>query len=655
MSLKKRSIDRLLESLQERSKELNCLFHIEEILRENDEPVDEICPKIVRAIPPGMQHSDQCRVRLTIEGKVYQSPDFAKSEWFLEVDVVIQGVVIGALKVYYIKELPDADFGPFLHEEERLMKTIARRIGTFVMYQKMRNIVTGIEEPGAIRPSRSICEWRIVIDTIKQTDWDLYTRISRKMLHHLCWSGVEEAKRLTESYGPDSNSNDQDAIADSNTPNTRRALGYSADFSAAAFEIAGLRLNDEQILSLILKWMQEEKLSFLVQVVNRNLSLAEVADAVRRYHHLVKDDPSIPSPGRKGVQVSLIRRFLSDQLPYINIAKNYIRVKDFHHLLRNVVFSSESHGKLGGKSAGLYLATQILKKKSKQFGLLGDVRIPRTWHITSDVVLHFMHYNNFDEVVEQKYKDVNQVRLEYPHIVQSFKTALFPSDIVKGLSVALDDFEQRPLIVRSSSLLEDRIGAVFSGKYKSLFLANQGSKRQRLDALLDAIAEVYASTFSPDPIEYRAERGLLDFGEEMGIIIQEVVGNRVGNYFLPTFAGVGFSSNEFRWSPRIKRTDGLIRLVPGLGTRAVDRIGDDFPVLVAPGQPGLKVNVTAEEIAAYSPKRMDVINLETNGFETIDVDKLLREVGFEIPGIANIVSIYKDKHLSRPTGIKHGL
>ena len=95
---------------------------------------------------------------------------------------------------------------------------------------------------------------------------------------------------------------------------------------------------------------------------------------------------------------------------------------------------------------------------------------------------------------------------------------------------------------------------------------------------------MYASIFGPDPIEYRAERGLLDFHEEMGIMIQEVVGPRVGDYFFPAFAGVAFSNNEFRWSPRIKREDGLVRLVPGLGTRAVDRLSDDYPILDLPGQ-----------------------------------------------------------------------
>ncbi len=172
-----------------------------------------------------------------------------------------------------------------------------------------------------------------------------------------------------------------------------------------------------------------------------------------------------------------------------------------------------------------------------------------------------------------------------------------------GLSAALDDFAGVPVIVRSSSLLEDRVGSAFSGKYKSLFLANQGTKKERLAALLDAVAEIYASMFGPDPIEYRQERGLLDFDEQMGILIQEVVGTRNGKYFFPAFAGVAFSKNEFRWSPRITRDDGLVRLVPGLGTRAVDRTSDDYPVLIVPGQPELRVNVAVDEIIRYSPKQ----------------------------------------------------
>jgi predicted nucleotidyltransferase len=211
--------------------------------------------------------------------------------------------------------------------------------------------------------------------------------------------------------------------------------------------------------------------------------------------------------------------------------------------------------------------------------------------------------------------------------------------------MALDDFGEVPLIVRSSSLLEDRMGAAFSGKYKSLFLANRGSKKERLEALMNAIVEVYASIYGPDSIRYRAERGLLDFQEEMGIMIQQVAGTQIGPYFLPLYAGVAFSNNEFRWSPRIRREDGLIRLVMGLGTRAVDRLSDDFPFLIAPGQPNLRVNMVPEEIKHYSPKRVDVINLETNAFETIPISWLLKKYGMAIPYAYQLVSYYREGYI----------
>ena len=124
---------------------------------------------------------------------------------------------------------------------------------------------------------------------------------------------------------------------------------------------------------------------------------------------------------------------------------------------------------------------------------------PKTWYVTSDRMLAFVQYNNLDEVIEQKYKDIEEVRQEYPHIVQVFKNCDFPPEIVKGLSVALDDFGDVPLIVRSSSLLEDRLGTAFAGKYKSLFLANQGDKQQRLEALLEADGRSLRLHLQPRP------------------------------------------------------------------------------------------------------------------------------------------------------------
>jgi len=648
----KTSMDLLLQALQERAKELNCLYLVEEILSRPDEQLANICPRVVEALPPHWQYPDVCEAELALEGESFHTPGFRITPWIQHADVMVQDVAIGRISVVYTQKMPEENHGPFLEEEAKLISTVAERLGNFINHQRMKLLLQEMDTARSDAAESEQQEWRVALEMLRQADRNLHVNVSRKMLNHLCWSGVGEAEELLQSLSPHAlEAAEGEAAEDWNHPNEYVAREITPAFIDKVFSIAALHIDRGTILTLIQKWMVEDKLSFLSRVVNRNLSLAEVADALRRYHHLSPSEFSMSKPHTLGITVSLVRRFLSDQLEFINVARGYFDPHDFHDLLKNVILSGESHGKLGGKSAGVCLAARILEEKSAECDVLKGVKVPKTWHITSDVVLDFMHFNNFDGVVEQKYKELNQVRLEYPHIRQSFKSGHFPAEIINGLSAALDDFGDCPLIVRSSSLLEDRLGAAFSGKYKSLFLANQGSKRERLEALMMAIAEVYASTFGPDPIEYRMERGLIDFGEEMGIMIQEVVGNRVGPYFLPTFAGVAFSNNEFRWSPRIKRDDGLIRLVPGLGTRAVDRLSDDYPILIAPGQPGLRVNISPDEMVRYSPKKVDVINLETNCFETIGLEGFFRKWGHKIPGFENVVSIYSGGHLQAPMGL----
>ncbi len=640
------ALDRLIESLQERAKELNCIYRVAEILSDPDETVEDVVPRLLDVLPSGWQYSRICRVRIAIEGQTYESPGYKETPWSQSAEIIVQGDSIGAITVTYLEEVPLAGNGMFLKEESKLLHTIAERLGYFVCHKKMREVT--LEWQTAKAENQSDGEWKVILKLLRETDRDLYLTLARKMLNFLCWTGVAEAEQLLHSISADQANDAEDSPDHWNRPHQRSPVVMSFAFSEEAFRIAADHMKGEEILQFIQRWIQEDKLGFLVQVVNRNMTLVEVADAIRRYRHLTQDEPVTLSSSMRGIQVSLIRRFLSDQQQYINVAKNYVEIGDFGGLIQNMIFTSESHGRLGGKSAGFFLAKQILAKKTRDNELLANVKIPRTWFITSDVVLYFMHYNNMDDVFEQKYKDIDQIRREYPNVIQMFKGARFPSDIIKGLSMALDDLGDKPLIVRSSSLLEDRFGSAFSGKYKSLFLANRGTKQQRLEALMDAIAEVYASTFGPDPIEYREEKDLVDFSEEMGIIIQEVVGSHIGKYFLPSFAGVAFSNNEFRWSPRIRREDGLIRLVPGLGTRAVDRLSNDYPILIAPGQPGLRANVTANEMVRYSPKYIDVINLETEDFETIDVLDFLHEVDYLVPGVNNMLSLYRDNHLTAP-------
>ncbi len=641
-----KAIDRILHDLQERAKELNCLYRVDEILGRVEATLDDVLGEVMRTIPAGWQFPDVCVARIVLGNRVYEPPGFEPSPFKMTALLEAQGEIAGQIEVYYTVAMPRAAEGPFLSEERKLLDAISERIGHFVSRRRLLRVLAVDSEAGPAAP-----EWWVVLDFLRQTDRALLGRLGRKMINHLCWNGVEEAERLLRSTVPPRTSGDEE-VGDDNRPRPRATRATDPETTDAAFRIAGRHLPEDEILGCIQSWIKEDKSTFLKNALERmDTPLAELADALQRFRHGGVEETDLSTATRMGLRAALARRFLTDQLEFVNTAKQYLEIADFHELCQHIVYPPRSHGRLGGKAAGLFLASRIVARSPEYRDVLGDIRIPRSWYIPSDGILDFIHHNDLEDVYSRKYVDPDRVRLDYPYIVQLFKSSFFSPDILRGLSDVLDDLDGRPIIVRSSSLLEDRLGAAFSGKYKSLFLANTGTKRERLAALTDAIAEVYASVFSPDPIEYRAGRGLLDLHEEMGILIQEVVGSRVGPYWMPAFSGVGFSNNEFRWSARIQREDGLLRIVPGLGTRAVDRLADDYPVLIAPGQPGLRVNQTPDEARRYSPKKADVINLETGAFETVDLHELLERYGEEMPLLRPMISIADQDHLRRPVGL----
>ncbi len=495
-------------------------------------------------------------------------------------------------------------------------------------------------------------EWRTTIEIIEKVDMVLFNRILRRLIYFLYKADVKEIAELIQELEPSHTATDYSNRMYSNVPNPKKGSAALREFVERVFLIADLNIADDEISRQINCWLAQERSRFLTIAAEKiYIPLVEIRDVLDRYANIPSAECNLSPDEFISIRVSLIRRFFSSNLYFINVAKHYIKVIDFHRILERIIGPARGNGKLGGKSSGLILAQSILEKEMEKNADLKNIRFARSWYITSDTIMDFIHYNALEEMITLKYMETEEIRAGYSYLQQLFKHAFFPPEIVNQLEILLDQIGEKPIIVRSSSLLEDSFEAAFSGKYKSLFLANSGTKKERLVALKDAIAEIYSSTFGPDPIEYRKERGLLDFQEEMGILIQEVVGNQIGKYFTPTFAGVAFSNNEFRWSPRIQREDGMVRLVGGLGTRAVDRVGDDYPYLASPGKPGLKVNVKNDDIVKYSQKKIDVLNLETNEFETLDCDHFLKEFGDQIPGIEKIISIYKDGDLRTPVGM----
>jgi hypothetical protein len=252
------------------------------------------------------------------------------------------------------------------------------------------------------------------------------------------------------------------------------------------------------------------------------------------------------------------------------------------------------------------------------------LRLPESYYLGADVTYIFMALNGLMPWNDQKYKLEEQIYNEYPRIREEFLKGEFPEDILDRFRALLEQVGKKPLIVRSSSLLEDNFGTSFAGKYESYFCPNQGDPEQNLHDLTGAIIRIYASMLTPDALLYRRSKGLQDYDERMAILIQVVQGEAFGRYFLPHAAGVAFSRNLYRWSPQIRREDGFLRLVWGLGTRAVDRVGNDYPRLVALSHPLLRPETSARSISLYSQQFVDLIDLQDNQFKTVPVSEVLK-------------------------------
>lgn len=398
--------------------------------------------------------------------------------------------------------------------------------------------------------------------------------------------------------------------------------------------------------------MKREEVHNLEVVANRaNVCFRELADIIQRFCSLPLGETRLAPAEVVGTRVALTRHFVSDQLEFIGIAKNHLHIRDFADITQRMVGSDGGIGRIGGKAGGMILAHRILTAAEKQTDTYLPVAIPESYYLRSDVVEEFLRLNRLDEYQSQKYKPIEDVTREYPLIRGVFRNGDFPLKVVHDLRRILDKIGTHPLVVRSSSLLEDRIGTAFCGKYASVFVANQGTLEQRLRALLGAIAEVYASIMAPDPILYRREHNLIDYVEDMAVLIQKVVGVTCGDYLLPVVAGVAFSRNEYRWAPRIRREDGLMRLVMGLGTRAVDRSGADYPRMVALGAPTLRPESTVNEILRCAQRTLDVVDLKKNRLQTIRLQELLGE-GCDMPMLDKLVSVHRDEDLYAPTGLR---
>jgi pyruvate, water dikinase len=336
-----------------------------------------------------------------------------------------------------------------------------------------------------------------------------------------------------------------------------------------------------------------------------------------QYKESSTDTPSL-SPEVAALKQEMSRMILGNHDELNRLSDKYLSVDDLLNIRDRLIGT----GQIGGKAAGMLIARRVLLKDKKSTDYSNILEEHDSFFIGSDVFFTYLVNNNLFRLRLNVSKNPILTREEFTKIEKAFLAGQFPRETLEQFRDMLDYYGQAPIIVRSSSLLEDSFNNAFAGKYRSEFCANQGSPDQRLEAFLEAIKLVYASSLNPDVLSYRKRYGLSEGDEQMAILVQRVSGTPFRKSFFPSLAGVAFSRNLFSWTDRIDPAKGMVRLVFGLGTRAVNRVGNDYPRMVAVSHPGLRPEI-GSRIEKYSQKYIDLMDLEANEFATKTINEVV--------------------------------
>ena len=226
------------------------------------------------------------------------------------------------------------------------------------------------------------------------------------------------------------------------------------------------------------------------------------------------------------------------------------------------IFSRIGEGSIGGKARGLAFINRIIKN-NKLFNKFPDVliTIPRTVVLSTDIFDEFMDHNNLYSVALSDLPD--------DEILNRFINAELPGRVYQDFYAYLAVSRSHPIAVRSSSKLEDSHYQPFAGVYSTYMIPRLADNKLMVKAMSDAIKEVYASVYYKASKAYMTATANVIDEEKMGIILQEVCGNRHGDIFYPTLSGVARSINYYPIGSE-KAEDGIANVAFGLGKLIVE-------------------------------------------------------------------------------------
>ena len=341
---------------------------------------------------------------------------------------------------------------------------------------------------------------------------------------------------------------------------------------------------------------------------------------------VLRDERTDRAPlGAREEMLKRIRRaFAVHRSGIASLVEQHLTLEDFLAIRRRMI----GIGSVGGKTLGMLVSRAVLRDRAPD--LASRLEVHDSFFVGAEVFVTFLIENDV-WWLREKQKQPDTFLTDLDEGRKRIREGLFPAQVLEQFESMLDYFGESPYIVRSSSVMEDARGNAFSGKYDSIFVVNRGTREERLAALLVAVRDVYASVLGEEALLYRKRRGLLQSEERMALLIMRVSGAAHGRYFFPQAAGVGLSCNPYVWHPDIDPHAGVVRLVFGLGTRAVDRSDDDYTRLVALNALTRRPETSFEEACDHAQRRMDCLDLTTGRQISLPLHEVLRERPERLP------------------------
>lgn len=290
-------------------------------------------------------------------------------------------------------------------------------------------------------------------------------------------------------------------------------------------------------------------------------------------------------------------------------SKDYFAVRD--HMIGT--------GMVGGKACGMLLARAIIRNRELE---LADVLEPHdSFYIGSDLYYTYIVDNGLWDLRIRQRTDEGYFALA-GEFASKLMNGTFSKTMQEQFVRIIEYYGQDPYVIRSSSILEDGFGNAFAGKYESVFCANRGSLEERICEFEQAIRRVYASSMNLSALDYRKRRGLDKRDEQMALLVQRVSGSYYGSSYMPCAAGVGYSHSPFKMTKDSDPKAGMLRLVMGLGTAAVDRTEGSYPRIVSLDAPEKSVYSSCADRHRYSQGKVEAVDMAGKQIKRLSLDEI---------------------------------